>query len=266
MRAALVVAALALGCGGGGAARRAAPVAAEGAALDAGVDAAAGVSAARVGVLGASVSAGFAAPRVAEVFAGAGAGAVIDAADVGMFLDPRARGAAQVAQVTAGEPTLVVALDFLFWFVYQIDAPAGRLASLDVGLGLLDGVTAPLAVGELPDMRTAHPRLIDPRAVPSPDELAAVNARVRAWAAARPRTVVIPLAAWVAPLAAGGEVELTPGERVAASTLVSFDGLHANELGLWYLLVRLDDLLTAELGVPAGALTFARPTARTLAP
>jgi|JI10StandDraft_1071094.scaffolds.fasta_scaffold24601_2 hypothetical protein len=217
------------------------------------------VTAAHVAVVGASVSAGFASPRLAAAFAAAGAGAVTDAADLAMFVDPLARGRAQVAQVTAAAPTLVVALDFLFWFAYQVDQPAGRLASLERGLALLAPITAPLAVGELPDMRTAHPRLISPAAVPSPAELAAMNARLRAWAAARPDTVVIPLHAWIAPLAAGGEIELAPGEVVPARDLVFIDGLHANDLGLWYLLDRLDHLLTAELGVAPDALVFVRP-------
>ncbi len=217
------------------------------------------VTAAHVAVVGASVSAGFAAPRLAAAFEAAGAEVVTDAADLAMFIDPLARGRAQVAQVTAAAPTLVVALDFLFWFAYQVDQPAGRRASLERGLALLAPITAPLAVGELPDMRTAHPRLITPAAVPTPAELAAMNARIRAWAAARPDTVVVPLHAWIAPLAAGGEIELSPGEVVPAHELVFVDGLHANALGLWYLLDRLDHLLTAELGLAPDALVFVRP-------
>jgi hypothetical protein len=176
------------------------------------------VTAAHVAVVGASVSAGFASPRLAAAFAAAGAGAVTDAADLAMFVDPLARGRAQVAQVTAAAPTLVVALDFLFWFAYQVDQPAGRLASLERGLALLAPITAPLAVGELPDMRTAHPRLISPAAVPSPAELAAMNARLRAWAAARPDTVVIPLHAWIAPLAPGARSSWRPARSCRPAT------------------------------------------------
>jgi hypothetical protein len=46
---------------------------------------------------------------------------------------------------------------------------------------------------------------------------------------------------------------------VPARDLVFIDGLHANDLGLWYLLDRLDHLLTAELGVAPDALVFVRP-------
>ena len=86
-----------------------------------------------------------------------------------------------------------------------------------------------------------------------------MNARIRAWAAARPRTVVLPLAAWTRPLVTGAEIELAPGERVPASQLMFLDGLHANLLGTWHLLDEIDHALERDLGVPAAALRLARP-------
>ncbi len=264
-RAALALLAIAIATGCGGAPARApqpvpppAPAAAVG--RDAAViDAPPPTSVARVAVIGASVSAGFSAPRIADAVASAGAGAVIDRADVWMFRDPPGRGATQVAEIRAAQPTLVLAVDFLFWFVYRDDTQAARLASLDDALALLATIEAPLAVGDVPDMRSADPRMISPAAIPPPEQLAEINARIRTWAAARPRTAVLPMQAWVAPLTAGGKVELAPGEIVAAAELVFIDGLHANALGLWYLLTRIDRALTIELGVADDALTFARP-------
>lgn len=213
----------------------------------------------RVAVVGASVSAGFTAPRVAAAIAAAGGTVVADAADLWMFRDPDGNGAAQVAVAAAATPSVVVAIDFLFWFAYQPGDPAARAASLERGLALLDRIDAPLAVGDLADMRGADPRMLAPAAVPPPAELAALNARIRTWAAGRPRTIVLPLAAWTAPLLADGEVELSPGERVPAATLLFLDHLHPNPLGLWYLLTRVDAALEADLAVAPGALVFARP-------
>ncbi|MBA3457756.1 MAG: hypothetical protein H0T42_32035, partial [Deltaproteobacteria bacterium] len=46
-----------------------------------------------------------------------------------------------------------------------------------------------------------------------------------------------------------------------AQTLVALDGLHANELGVWLLLHRLDQLIEVKLpGTPRDALVFRRPT------
>lgn len=224
--------------------------------VDAAVDAAAPLVLTRIAVVGASVSAGFTAPRIAEAMRAAGTSEVIDAADLWMFRDPDGNGAAQIATAAAAKPSLVVALDFLFWFAYQ---PSDRAASLERGLTLLATLDGPLAVGDLADMRGADPRMLPPTSVPPADELAAMNARIAAWAAARPGTVVLPLAAWTAPLLAGAEVELAPGERIAASSLLFLDGLHPNPLGLWYLLGQLDGALERGFGIDAQALVFARP-------
>ena len=81
----------------------------------------------RVAVLGASVSAGLAAPPVAaSIKAGLPAdAAVLDVASVLFFQDPFANGRAQVDAALAHRPTVVVALDFLFWFAYADASPAG---------------------------------------------------------------------------------------------------------------------------------------------
>ena len=70
---------------------------------------------------------------------------------------------------------------------------------------------------------------------------------------------MLPLAAWTAPLRAGGEVALAPGETVVADRLLFLDQLHPNPLGLWYLLVQVDAALERDLGIAAPALVFARP-------
>lgn len=216
---------------------------------------------ARVAVLGASVSAGFAAPPIATTLdAGLPAEAdVLDTASVMFFRDPDGNGAAAVEAALAHRPTLVIALDFLFWFAYA-DAPAEvRAARLERGLALLERLPGTLVVGDLPDMRGANPHLLPPTAVPSPEELAVLDRRIAAWAAARPHTVVAPLAAWTRPLVTGEEVELAPGERVPAATLMFLDGLHANALGTWHLLDLLDHLLERELAVAPDVLRPARP-------
>ena len=80
-----------------------------------------------------------------------------------------------------------------------------------------------------------------------------------AWAAARPHTVVAPLAAWTRPLVTGDDVELAPGERVPAASLMFLDGLHANALGTWHLLDLLDHLLERELAIAPDVFRPARP-------
>ena len=215
----------------------------------------------RVVVLGASVSAGLAArPIASSLSAGlAPDAAVLDAASVMFFQDPFGNGRAAVDLAIGHRPTLVLALDFLFWFAYANASDDDRRARFDAGLALLADLPGTLVVGDLPDMRGANPRILGPAAVPSPDQLRALNERLRRWARARPHTLVLPMAIWTEPLVTGAPIELAPGERVAARDLMFFDGLHANSLGTWHLLMLVDAALERDLGVPVDALRLTRP-------
>ena len=61
-------------------------------------------------------------------------------------------------------------------------------------------------------------------------------------------------------LRAGADVKLVTGETVSATSLMSIDGLHANPMGTWYLLERLDRFIEEKLpGTPKDALVFLKP-------
>ena len=216
----------------------------------------------RIAVIGASVSAGFSSPRVAASLAASlPTSTITDAADLFTFRDPPAHGAAAIDAALAARPTLVIAIDFLFWYAYRDGSASDRAASLERGLAeleRLDPATA-LAIGDLPDMRIADPRMLPPALVPPAAELPILNARIAAWAARRPRTVRLALAAWTAPLHGTADVELAPGETIAPTALLFLDRLHPNPLGLWYLLGRVDRALEESFAVPPAALVFARP-------
>lgn len=193
---------------------------------------------ARIAVMGASVSAGFMAPRLAVALDHhlAAPHQMIDVADQLMFQAPERIGRAQVDRALAAAPTHVVAADFLFWYVY---GPVRSPARLDVGLAELDRVGAtPLFVGDIPDMRRAATWMLPTSIVPSPDELAAANARIAAWAHGRPTVHVLPLAAWTAPLLTEGTIEVD-GARVPARSLMALDGLHPNAKGVDLLVTRI---------------------------
>ena len=214
----------------------------------------------RIAVLGASMSAGFGGTPLAEAFAAAAPGATIDdEASVFVFQDAPARGREQVDAALVTPPQLVVAIDFLFWHAYNGDGPE-RLTRVEQGLAdlaRLRDAGALVVVGDIPRITTS-PLLIPASAVPSVDDLATINARIHAWGDA-PGTLVVPFASWAEPLAAGGDVEISPTERVPAASLVTEDGLHPNALGVWNVLHRVDAEMERRLGTPAAALVFARP-------
>ncbi len=253
-RSALLVLALAASCGDGDASRRtAAPAAA--AARDAGPR----LDLARPFVIGASVSAGFGGAPLRDLLDESirGPHQVDTAADLFTSRDPVGKIRAQVDRALAAAPTVVFALDALFWYVYAswLDAD-GRMARLEVGLRELERIRAPLVVGDIPWMRDAHPMMIRPEAIPPPEQLDRFNRRIRAWAAERANVVVVPFSAWVEPLLRGEAVAERPGgEPVPAAELMAMDRLHPNRRGVIYILGQVDGTLEAAFpGTPADAL------------
>ena len=218
----------------------------------------------RIAIVGASVSAGFGGAPFGEVFqAAAKHSAVESAANVFLFRDPIAGSKEQIDKVLAFRATTVIAIDFLFWDLYGSRDPAWREQALAKGLAELERARASgawIVVGDIPHVVTAAEWMLPRSQVPDAQTLASANAAIEAWAK-RERVVFVPFAAWAAPLAANEQVEIAPGEKVPARSLVAPDGLHANALGVWFLLDKLDHYLESKLpGTPKDALVFVRPT------
>ncbi|MBY0395085.1 MAG: hypothetical protein K2X91_01280, partial [Thermoleophilia bacterium] len=173
----------------------------------------------RPAILGASASAGFGCETTVPPDGRAvlvDMEAVYNASVPGWHRDPvfladasfysRARQAAQeqMDAAVAAAPSVVIALDFLFWSVYharssELSGDAvlrDRLDALEQSLAQLDRFHGPILVGDIPDMTPAVGRMLSDRMVPPADQLATFNRRIREWAAARPAdapAVVVPV-------------------------------------------------------------------------
>jgi len=111
------------------------------------------------------------------------------------FLNPTGWGELLIGQALEEEPSALVAIDYLFWFVYGGGKDeAQRLAELEQGLAWLGQFPGPLVIAEIPDMSAAVGKMLARSQLPAPKTLAAANRRIRAWAAARPATSVLVLA------------------------------------------------------------------------
>ncbi len=227
---------------------------------------------ARVAILGASLSAGWDLERtyraridfadVARAGLLAPGATAKSFADSWLFSAPERIAPPLVEAARAWRPTLVVALDFPFWFGYgEPLTEDGRLELLERGLALLEPIEAPLLVGDFPDMRAAtraishlgFPMLRTVQ-VPEPATLARLNARLAEWVAARPNRVLVSLDAFHRALADGGEVVVRAnrwaGEDLAR--LLLEDQLHPSVEGqIALLLCAFDALERAELGLDA---------------
>ena len=224
----------------------------------------------RVEILGASVSAGFvdspltggskdnaSAPLVLPLrrwLDGEGQ-KVQSRADAMMFLEPEKRGRTQVDRALRSEPSVVVAVDFLFWYGYgAVDGKSDaegeeRMRRLRVGLETLDLLPCGIVVGDLPDMRGADRRMLKPHQVPNEADLAAMNGAIATWATGRPRVRVFPLAQLVASMKQEG-VTLSVEDRQFATApgyLLQGDRLHATRLGVAYLAHALHEPIRAAL-------------------
>ena len=135
----------------------------------------------RVGVLGASLSAGFGTGRtLADILDAAirPRHEVIDASDPFFFRDPAAAGQRSAALLGERMATCVVALDYLFWFVHGKKTGERRKADLEEGLCRIEALGCPVFLGDLPDMRGAAADMLPRESIPPPEELAALNARI----------------------------------------------------------------------------------------
>jgi len=218
----------------------------------------------RVAIVGASVSAGFGGTPFGDAFTRAAPHSAVESeANVMMFRDPVGDTHAQLVRAIAFRATTIVALDVLFWDLYGSTDAAWRDRALAAALDELERARvggAWVVVGDIPLITTAAEWMLPHDQIPTPDALATANAKIAAWATGRERVLLVPLVAWTEPLRSGGTVDLAPGERVDARTLLAGDGLHANPLGTWYLLDHLDHFIEAKLpGTPDSALVFRRP-------
>lgn len=211
----------------------------------------------RPAILGASASAGFGCETTVPPDGRAvlvDMEAVYNASVPGWHRDPvfladasfysRARQAAQeqMDAAVAAAPSVVIALDFLFWSVYharssELSGDAvlrDRLDALEQSLAQLDRFHGPILVGDIPDMTPAVGRMLSDRMVPPADQLATFNRRIREWAAARPAdapAVVVPVDSLARQIRAGGSVA-TSYDALSASDLMQGDHLHPTPLGL----------------------------------
>ncbi len=214
----------------------------------------------RIFIMGASVSAGMGGLTFLDAFkAAAPRGEVASAASIMLFRDPKAATLKQAAHAADFKPSIVIALDLLFWDAYGFAPQAARRRAIADALAALDRLHAAgaiIVVGDIPRIVTASPMMLSPEAVPPANELAELNAELAAWAG--PGKFVAPFAAWATPLAANAAVTMPDGARVMASTLMAADGLHANPRGTYYVLSLLDHWLEAR-GVPADDFVFVAP-------
>ena len=155
-------------------------------------------------------------------------------AEGSMALHPEASLTRQVSIAGALHPTVVVALDALFWAAYGPAASSEeRMQRLRSCCAVLARCDAPMIVGTLPDMRGSVAAMLGDGAAPSEVDRAALNRELEAWAASRPNVLLLSLERLVEDIRRGGTVDLglaslDPRET---SRVFAADGLHLTSDG-----------------------------------
>jgi hypothetical protein len=167
-----------------------------------------------------------------------------------LFINPETLAPAQVAAVTNRQPTLVIGVDFLFWFCYgDAGDDAERAARFETGLKLLEQIHCPLVVGDIPDASYAtNSGIISAEQVPSETARLAANARLQAWAKTQPHVAIVPLAKFMRNVTADSVVKLHGRNLPAGQTRawLQADHLHPNPHGAAVLALGILDALTAQ--------------------
>ena len=164
------------------------------------------------------------------------------------FTQVDSMGEQQIQMALDAKPTLVVGIDFLFWFCYGkgFDEP-GRLGHLDQGLELLDSIHCPLIIGDIPDVSAATDGILSSDEIPTSATLAAANRRLKEWAAKRPAVVVVPLAKFIKTAMADQTLAvhryILPAGRTRA--LMQNDKLHPTARGCAVLALAILDAFQA---------------------
>ncbi len=160
------------------------------------------------------------------------------------FLQPLGTGKFQVDKALDFKPTLVVGLDFLFWYLYGEVPEKSRLQRLEKGLEQVERLgKVPVLVGDIPDMHGASPDMLPPSAIPEKETLKAANEKIQAWTKKHPNVLLFPLAEFTSEAKAKGwDLKLGPGGKASSPSLhftpaqlLQKDRLHPSRAGAWLL-------------------------------
>ena len=209
-------------------------------------------------IVGASLSDGFYLPEMGLPFSGkskdlgmhhylqkvrkAGGARILNLGSNWMFVAPVAKGDYQVKKAREAKPTVVFAIDFLFWYLYgnersrsEEDRKLSRLEFFEKGLSKLATFECPVVVGTIPDAERSVGVILAPAQYPGAGTIAAANLRLERWFKEHPEMVKVDLAGFHR-LAVNDEAIELGGVTVPAgnsrATFLQWDLLHPTPRGI----------------------------------
>jgi hypothetical protein len=170
------------------------------------------------------------------------------------FLQPEAAGRYQIDLALKARPTLVVGIDFLFWFCYGEDpTEKERLQRFQKGLKLLETVQCPLVLGDIPDASGASNDMLPADQIPSIETMSTANRRLKEWAAGRRQVVIVSLSGFMRTAMADQALTIHGHTVPAGKTreLLQSDRLHPSALGSAVLALAILDVVQSKWPTPS---------------
>jgi hypothetical protein len=181
---------------------------------------------------------------------------VLNLGNAFFFFQPQTMGQQQVARALTNRPTLVIGLDFPFWFCYgEGETDEARLQRFEQGLKLLETISCPLVIGDIPDASAAVNKMLRPDQMPSLKVIAAANQRLEAWAAGRGQVAIVKLSDFMRQAAANRTISIS-GHSLQdgqTRTLLQNDALHPSPPGCAVLALAVLDAYQATRAGAAGS-------------
>ena len=100
------------------------------------------------------------------------------------FNRPVVYGKELIEKITTYEPTLIIAVDFLFWYAYGnvgIEGEERRIKRFKEGLSILEKVQSQLLIGNIPDVHKAIGRVLSASHVPTVETIQKMNRMLNSW-------------------------------------------------------------------------------------
>ena len=108
------------------------------------------------------------------------------------FTRPDMYGRELIADIKQYDPSLIVAVDYLFWFAYgNTGSQKNRIEKFKQGLALLSNIKSPLIIGDVPDVHIAIGNMLSASQVPTVQTINTMNRMLSLWSDSRPNVTVI---------------------------------------------------------------------------
>jgi len=150
------------------------------------------------------------------------------------FIYPQGISHKQVADALGTKPSVIFAVDQLFWQLYGNFASAEqRLSTFKSALAKLDPITCPLIIGNIPDASHSINKMLSASQVPKIETIEKANQILNKWVNKRKQTAIIDLASFMKLCVSNKEIKLKHITYPEGTTknLLQSDFLHPTARG-----------------------------------